>query len=78
MHPTRPGSLRLQRIDRGLKHIQRARIVLFSAERLSVQDVARWAGVSRPAVRRWRRRYAEVGVEGSRSVRRMMAVTDSP
>jgi transposase len=50
--------------SRPLKHIQRARIVLLSAERLSVQDVARRAGVSRPAVWRWQRRYAEAGVEG--------------
>jgi transposase len=52
--------------DRGrpLKHIQRARIVLFSAERLSVLEVARRAGVSRPAVWRWQRRYAEEGVDG--------------
>lgn len=38
--------------SRPLKHIQRARIVLLSAERLTVQEVARQAGVSRPAV--WR------------------------
>ena len=38
--------------SRALKHVQRARIVLFSAERLSVLEVARRAGVSRPAV--WR------------------------
>ena len=50
--------------SRPLKHILRARIVLLSAERLSVQDVARRAGVSRPAVWRWQRRYAEAGVEG--------------
>ncbi|KAB1077266.1 helix-turn-helix domain-containing protein [Methylobacterium soli] len=50
--------------SRPLKHIQRARIVLLSAERLSVQDVARRAGVSRPAVWRWQRRYGEAGVEG--------------
>ncbi|AIQ93134.1 Putative transposase [Methylobacterium oryzae CBMB20] len=36
--------------SRQLKHTQRARIVLLSAERLNVQDVARRAGVSRPAV----------------------------
>ncbi|GJD40824.1 hypothetical protein OICFNHDK_3300 [Methylobacterium bullatum] len=36
--------------SRPLKHTQRARIVLLSAERLSVQDVARGAGVSCPAV----------------------------
>lgn len=35
---------------RPLKHILRAHIVLLSVERLSVQDVARQAGVSRPAV----------------------------
>ena len=50
--------------SRPLKHTQRARIVLLSAERLSVQDVARRAGVSRPAVWRWQQRYAEAGVEG--------------
>ncbi|SFM87985.1 Homeodomain-like domain-containing protein [Methylobacterium pseudosasicola] len=49
---------------RPLKHIQRARIVPLSAERLNVQDVARRAGVSRPAVWRWQQRYAEAGVEG--------------
>ena len=38
--------------SRPLKHIQRARILLLSAERLSLQQVARQAGVSRPAV--WR------------------------
>jgi len=29
-----------------------------------VQDVARQAGVSRPAVWRWQQRFAEEGVEG--------------
>jgi len=38
--------------SRQLKHTKRARIVLLSAERFCVQDVARRAGVSRPAV--WR------------------------
>ena len=33
-----------------LKHVQRARIVLYSAERLPVPEVARRAEVSRPAV----------------------------
>jgi transposase len=50
--------------NRRLKHIQRARIILFSADRLPVLRVARRAGVSRPAVWRWQRRYAEAGVEG--------------
>ena len=50
--------------SRPLKHIQRSRIVLVSAERLPVLTVAGRAGVSRPAVWRWQRRYAEEGVEG--------------
>ncbi len=50
--------------SRPFKHVQRAKIVLFSSERLSAAEVARRAGVSRPAVWRWQRRYAEDGVEG--------------
>src|ERR1700704_6217529 len=50
--------------SRPLKHVQRARIVLHSADRLSVLEVARRASVSRPAVWRWQRRYAEEGVDG--------------
>ena len=50
--------------NRPLKHIQRARIVLFSADRLPALQVAHRAGVSRPAVWRWQKRYAEAGVEG--------------
>src|ERR671914_2100218 len=46
------------------KHAQRAEIVLLSAARLAVAEVARRVGVSRPAVWRWQRRYAEAGVEG--------------
>src|SRR6202023_249601 len=42
--------------NRPLKHVQRARIILLSAERLPVAEVARRAGVSRPAVWRWQRR----------------------
>lgn len=54
-----------------LKHVQRARIVLYSADRLPALEVARRAGVSRPAVWRWQRHYADEGVdrllrEGSR------------
>ena len=49
---------------RPLKHIQRAGIVLLSADRLPVLQVARRSGVSRPAVWRWQRRYAEQGVDG--------------
>src|SRR6266576_2265029 len=50
--------------SRPLKHVQRARIVLHSADRLPVLEVARRASVSRPAVWRWQRRYAEEGVDG--------------
>src|SRR5512133_1572382 len=46
------------------KHVQRARLVLLSAARLAVAEVARRAGVSRPAVWRWQRRFAEQGVSG--------------
>jgi len=49
--------------NRPQKHIQRAQIVLLSAERLPVAEVARQAGVSRPAVWRWQMRYAEAGVD---------------
>jgi transposase len=50
--------------SRPLKHVQRAHIVLLSAERLPVVEVARRAGVSRPAVWRWQQRYGEEGVDG--------------
>jgi len=50
--------------NRPLKHIQRAKIVLFSADRLPVLEVAAQAEVSRPAVWRWQLRYAEQGVDG--------------
>jgi transposase len=49
--------------SRPLKHIQRARIVLSSADRLPVLEVAKRVGVSRPAVWRWQLRYAEDGVD---------------
>ena len=49
--------------SRPLKHIQRARIVLHSAVHLPVLEVARLSEVSRPAVWRWQRHYAEGGVE---------------
>jgi len=50
--------------NRALKHAQRARIILVSAERTPVLEVARRTGASRPAVWRWQARYAEEGVEG--------------
>ena len=48
--------------SRPLKHVQRARIVLHSGDRLPILEVARRAGVSRPAVWRWQQRYADEGV----------------
>jgi transposase len=50
--------------NRAQKHVARARIILGSAARLSVAEVARRAGVGRPAVWRWQRRFAEAGVDG--------------
>ena len=49
--------------NRPLKHVQRARIVLLSADRLLVQEIARRTGVSRPSVWRWQRHFAEHGVD---------------
>ena len=48
--------------NRPLKHVQRARIILLSADRPPVLEVARQAGVSRPSVWRWQQRFAEEGV----------------
>jgi transposase len=50
--------------NRPQKHVLRARIILLSADRLPVADVARQAKVSRPAVWRWQQRFAEEGVDG--------------
>jgi transposase len=50
--------------NRPRKHIERARIVLASADRGSTQRVAQSVGVSRPTVWRWQQRFAEAGVEG--------------
>jgi transposase len=50
--------------NRALKHVCRTRIILFSADRLPVLEVARRARSSRPAVWRWQLRFAEAGIEG--------------
>jgi transposase len=50
--------------NRAQKHVARARIILASVERLPVAAVAKRAGVGRPAVWRWQRRFAETGVDG--------------
>jgi transposase len=46
------------------QHVERARIVLASADRHSAQRVAQSVGVSRPTVWRCQQRFAESGVEG--------------
>ena len=46
------------------KYVERARIVLASADRGAAQRVAQSIGVSRPTVWRWQQRFAEAGVEG--------------
>jgi transposase len=46
------------------KHVERARVVLGSAEGLPVQRVAVLVDVSRPMVWRWQQRFAEEGVDG--------------
>jgi hypothetical protein len=45
-------------------NIQRAKMMLLSTDRLPVLEVARRAGVSRPAVWRWQQRYNQEGVDG--------------
>ena len=50
--------------NRAQKHVLRARIILASADRLNVAEVARRTGASRPAVWRWQRRFARAGVDG--------------
>ena len=47
-----------------MKHVQRAQIILLSAERLPVLEIAKQVGVSRPMVWRWQQRFAEEGIEG--------------
>jgi transposase len=50
--------------NRPRKHLERAQIVLASADRMPVQQIATRLGVSRPMVWRWQQRFAEAGVEG--------------
>jgi transposase len=50
--------------NRPRKHVERAQVVLASAERGPVQAVATRLGVSRPMVWRWQQRFAEQGVGG--------------
>ncbi len=56
-------AIRLDR-NRQRKHVERAHVVLASAEGGPVQQVAALVGVSRPMVWRWQQRFAEEGVDG--------------
>src|SRR3954464_13523039 len=56
------GFTRRRRSAHGLA--QRSRIVLEAAEGRSNSEIAERLGVSRPTVTRWRRRFAERGVDG--------------
>ncbi len=47
-----------------VQHVQRAQIVLLSADRLPMLEIAKRIGVSRPMVWRWQQRYAEQGLDG--------------
>src|SRR5215212_1118664 len=51
------------------KVVWRARIVLLAGEGLRATEVAARVGTSTLTVRRWRRRYAQDGVEGLRDYR---------
>ena len=50
--------------NRAQKIVNRARIIVASMDRQNVAAISRVAGVSRPAVWRWQRRYAEEGIDG--------------
>ena len=50
--------------NRAQKHVWRARIILATAEGCGTGEVMRRAGVSKPCVWRWQRRFMEAGVAG--------------
>jgi transposase len=50
--------------NRSRQHVERARIVLASADREPPHRIAHSVSVSRPTVWRWQPRFAEMGVEG--------------
>jgi hypothetical protein len=50
--------------NRSRQHVERARIVLASADREPPHLIAHSVSVSRPTVWRWQPRFAEMGVEG--------------
>lgn len=46
------------------RQVRRARIVLLSADGVAKHQIAERAGVSRPIVDKWRRRYVRDGIAG--------------
>src|SRR3954452_13171395 len=46
------------------KHVWRAAIILATAEGCGTAEIMRRAGVSKPCVWRWQRRFMEAGVDG--------------
>src|SRR6516162_5619514 len=46
------------------KHVWRAQIILATAEGCGTAEIMRRAGVSKPCVWRWQRRFRETGVAG--------------
>jgi transposase len=46
------------------KHVWRARIILATGEGCGTAEIMRRAGVSKPSVWRWQRRFMEAGVDG--------------
>src|SRR5271154_180696 len=46
------------------KHVWRARIILATVEGCGTAEIMRRAGVSKPCVWRWQRRFMEAGVDG--------------
>ena len=46
------------------KHVWRAKVVLAAADGHGTTAIGRYAGLSRPSVRRWRERFAQEGVAG--------------
>ena len=46
------------------KHVWRAEVVLWTADRLGTAEIMRRTGLSKPSVWRWQERYLEAGVDG--------------
>src|SRR4051794_26072341 len=46
------------------KHVWRAEIILATSEGCGTVEIMRRAGVSKPSVWRWQRRFMEAGVDG--------------